>query len=155
MAKQQLLDNSLSTVTWLLKSSVILNKALVPVAKQKIECTLTYAANNDQFQHWNAFLNAHFTKLRWKRPRCPSSFVLTHADTQTHTQTRTHKRTLHKTHHTFHPSACGWDQTRWCITMVLQDTHNLLCKNPFSPKFNFQGISTTRSGRGFMCLKML
>ena len=39
------------SVTWLLKSSVILNKALVPVAKQKIECTLTYAANNDQFQH--------------------------------------------------------------------------------------------------------
>ena len=39
------------SVTWLLKSSVILNKALVPVAKQKIECTLTYAANNNQFRH--------------------------------------------------------------------------------------------------------
>ena len=35
------------------------------------------------------------------------------------------QRTMHKTHHTFHPSACGWDQTRWCITMVLQDTHTI------------------------------
>ena len=63
----------ISTVTRLLKSSVILNKALVPVAKQELECTVTYAADNIQCQKWNALLKAHPSTPRWKQTRCPSS----------------------------------------------------------------------------------
>ena len=131
-------------------------QSLSPCGKAKNRMHLDIRSKQRSIPTLKCSFECTFHKTSLKKTKMPQLIC---ADTRRHTDTHRHAHTnAHCTKHTIHSilrhvaEIKHADASQWYSKT---HTHNLLCKNPFSPKFNFQGISTTRSGRGFMCLKML
>ena len=131
-------------------------QSLSPCGKAKNRMHLDIRSKQRSIPTLKCSFECTFHKTSLKKTKMPQLICAdTRRHTDTHTDTHTQTHTAQNT--PYIPSFGMWLRSNTLMhhNGTPRHTHNLLCRNPFSPKFNFQGISTTRSGSGCMCLKML